>query len=107
VTLEGEESTDTLLGYMVEGRWTDNTPTLTIERGSTVTIEGDSVPGEVVIDPAAQVIRSSEPGRPYTLRLPYALETSTTATISDMHVTGATLTAPNATDGGDNEGVVF
>ncbi len=107
LTLEAGETMSTLLGYEIEGRWADNTPTLTIERGSTVTIEGDTVPGEVVIGPAAQVIQSSEPGKPYMLNLPYPLQAATEATVSDMHVTGSTLTLHGAHDGGGNAGIVF
>jgi hypothetical protein len=105
--LEAGETMNTLLSYMIEGGWEDNTPVLTIERGSTLTIEGNQIAAEVLFGPAAQVVRSSQAGRSYTLALPYALEASTTATVSDMHVTGAPLTLHGATDGGGNEGVIF
>lgn len=105
--LEAGESLISRSDYQIEGRWEDNTPVLEVERDQTVTIEGDEAPGEVVFGPRAQTVRSSEPGRFYTLHLPYNMEATTTATISDMHVTGATLTLHGAHEGTDDEGVVF
>lgn len=105
--LEAGEALISRSSYQIEGRWEDNTPTLEVERDQTITIEGDELPGEVIFGARAQVVKSTEPGRFYTLNLPYPMEATTTATISDMHVTGAPLTLHGAHEGTDDEGVVF
>lgn len=101
VLLEGGETMETLLGTMADD-WTDNTPALTVERGSTTTVE-DSL----TFGPAATTVRSSEPGHPYTFALSTPMETTSTAGISDMHIVGGPLTVHGGHNEGDDEGVIF